>query len=591
MPTLQPTPLRSGSVTFKSILKSVLHHLKSHVGIGIVCSVAYFDPGNWSVDLQAGANFGYRPMLFVLLLSGLGAMVLQTLACKLGCVTGIDLASHCRLLLHDHPTHPRLVRRMVMYPLYICAEFAIISTDLAEVLGSAIGICLIFPSLPLWAGVILTALDVLVFLLFSDPSRGQGKPVRVFELIIMTLVFAVFACFIVLLLRVHPRWAGVFLGYIPDKKLFQSHPNALYAAVGILGATIMPHALFLGSFLATQDREAFHKPTPANLPEPSNRKKLKRNTKTYFMDLFRITPAERAAAAKDYRSRYGVRENNSLSFVKQHLNHIVIDVCSSILVFAVPINSAILILSATVFSDQLASKGMGGVTIGLFDAHALIHARIGSGSAFLFALALVVAGQSSSITATLAGQVVGEGFIEWRVSPFLRRLLTRSISLIPSVVVAVAVGRNGIDNLLVISQVVLSVALPFVAFPLIYLTSSKVVMRVQKPPSPPSAVETFDFESTSVHASEIAADNSEPSLHDSIQEVDVEESTNSSRNSNGTPTHKSEIEEISDAISIDNIEYIDYSNSRLMSVLAYLIWAVILITNVYTMVALGLGDT
>lgn len=158
-------------------------------------------------------------------------------------------------------------------------------------------------------------------------------------------------------------------------------------------------------------------------------------------------------------------------------------------------------------------------------------------------------------------------------------------------VVAIAVGRNGIDNLLVISQVVLSVALPFVAFPLIYLTSSKVVMRVKKPPSIPSAVETFDFESTSVHASEIAANNSEPSLHGSIQEVDVEESTNSSRNSTGTPTHKSEIEEISDAISIDNIEYIDYSNSRLMSALAYLIWAVILITNVYTMVALGLGDT
>ncbi|GAW04747.1 Nramp-domain-containing protein [Lentinula edodes] len=497
MPTLQPTPVRSGPVTLRTILKSVLHHVKRHVGIGIVCSVAYFDPGNWSVDLQAGANFGYRPMLFVLLLSGLGAMVLQTLACKLGCVTGIDLASHCRLLLHDHPTHPRLSIR-------------INNND---------------------------------------------------------------------------------IGYIPDKKLFQSHPNALYAAVGILGATIMPHALFLGSFLATQDREAFHKPTPANLPEPSNRKKLKRNTKTYFMDLFRITPAERAAAAKDYRSRYGVRENNSLSFVKQHLNHIVIDVCSSILVFAVPINSAILILSATVFFDKLTSKDMAGVTIGLFDAHALIHARIGSGSAFLFALALVVAGQSSSITATLAGQVVGEGFIEWRVSPFLRRLLTRSISLIPSVVVAVAVGRNGIDNLLIISQVLLSVALPFVAFPLIYLTSSKVVMRVQKPPSPPSAVETFDFESTSVHAIETAADSSEPSLRGSIQEVDVEESINSSRNSNGTPTHKSEIEEISDAISIDNIEYIDYSNSRLMSALAYLIWAVILITNVYTMVALGLGDT
>ncbi|KAJ4476669.1 natural resistance-associated macrophage protein [Lentinula aciculospora] len=586
MPTPQPTSSKPHPGILKTVLKSVAHHVKSHVGVGIVCAVAYFDP--YAVDLQAGANFGYRPMLFVLLLSGLGAMVLQTLACKLGCVTGIDLASHCRLLLHDHPTHPRFVRRMIMYPLYICAEIAIISTDLAEVLGSAIGICLIFPTLPLWTGVVLTALDVFVFLLFSDPSRGQNKPVRTFELIIMTLVFAVFACFIVLLLRVHPHWTSVFMGYIPDKNLFQTHPNALYSAVGILGATIMPHALFLGSFLATQNREAFHTSTPVGLPEPTHRKRLTRNIKTYAMNLFRITPAERQQAAKDYRSRYGVRENNSFSFVKQHLNHIVIDVCSSILVLAVPINSAILILSATVFFDQLSSKSMQGVTIGLFDAHALIHARIGSGSAFLFALALVAAGQSSSITATLAGQVVGEGFIEWRISPFLRRLLTRSISLIPSVVVAVAVGRNGIDNLLVISQVVLSVVLPFVAFPLIYLTSSKVVMRVRKPPPPPSTVQTMNFESTSVPASEIAAVTSEPSLHSSIQEVDI---INLSRNPSRMPTQKSEIEVISDAISINNIEYIDYSNSRLMSTCAYLIWAVILITNVYTMVALGLGDT
>ncbi|KAJ3718364.1 natural resistance-associated macrophage protein-domain-containing protein [Lentinula raphanica] len=571
-------------------LRSVAHHLKTHVGLGIVCGVAYFDPGNWSVDLQAGANFGYRPMLFVLLLSGLGAMLLQTLACKLGCVTGIDLASHCRLLLHDHPTHPRFVRRMIMYPLYICAEIAIISTDLAEVLGSAIGICLIFPTLPLWIGVVLTALDVFVFLLFSDPSRGQGKPVRVFELIIMTLVFAVLACFIVLLVRVHPHWPGVFMGFIPDKNLFQSHPNALYAAVGILGATIMPHALFLGSFLATQDREAFHTAASMALPGSRDHKRLS-SMKTYALNLFRITPADRAAAAKDYRTKYGVRENNPLSFIQQHIVHIVIDVCSSILVLAVPINSAILILSATVFFNQLQSEGMQGVPIGLFDAHALIHARIGSGSAFLFALALIAAGQSSSITATLAGQVVGEGFIEWRVSPFLRRLLTRSISLIPSMVVALAVGRNGIDNLLVVSQVVLSVVLPFVAFPLIYLTSSEVVMRVRKPPSPPLSAETNIPETTSIHTSEIAVAPSVTSLHTGIQENDIVEL---SRDQSGTSQQKCEIEmeEKSNASAFDeNIEYIDYSNSRLTSICAYLVWTVILITNVYTMVALGLGDT
>lgn len=195
----------------------------------------------------------------------------QTLACRLGCVTGIgnilpssahklrfahsslDLASHCRLLLHDHPTHPRLVRRLVLYPLYVVAEIAIIATDLAELLGSAIGFCLIFPKLPLWAGVVLTAADVLIFLAFTGPSKGQGRPVRMFEFVITALVstksrpfliefisqnccqvLAVLCCFIVLLVNVRPRWPEVFLGYLPSKDLFKSQPDAVYSGKGFL---------------------------------------------------------------------------------------------------------------------------------------------------------------------------------------------------------------------------------------------------------------------------------------------------------------------------------------------------------------------
>lgn len=165
-----------------------------------------------------------------------------------------------------------------------------------------------------------------------------------------------FASFVVLLIRVHPHWKGVILGYIPDKKLFKSHPSAIYAglniefftnslteiviAVGILGATIMPHTLFLGSFLATHSRVAPLETSTVDLPGPSNHTNLKRTLKTYFIDLFRITPAERAAAAKDYRTRYGERENSTLSFVKDHLNHLIIDSCSSIVILSIPINSA-----------------------------------------------------------------------------------------------------------------------------------------------------------------------------------------------------------------------------------------------------------
>ncbi|KAF4572628.1 hypothetical protein EYR36_007138 [Pleurotus pulmonarius] len=463
--------LRSGG---SSAIRRVLHHVKNHIGVGIVCAVAYFDPGNWSVDLQAGSDFHYRPMLFVILMTGLGAIVLQTLSCKLGCVTGIDLASHCRLLLHDRPKHTRLIRYGVLYPLYVLSEIAIISTDLAELLGSAIGLVIIIPNLPLWGAVVLTAADVL----------------------------AVLACFIVLMVKSRPDWPAVFMGYIPSKDLFKSEPNAIYTAVGMLGATIMPHALFLGSSLATQDRVALAPPPPAHPPvlpssQPITRRTLKSRVKDFVVPLFAVSRAERAAAARDYRTKYGERENNSLAFIRQHLPHGVIDIITSLLGIAVPINSAILILAATVFYQS-----RDGGPAGLFDAHDLIKQFIGNGAAIVFALALICAGQAASITATLAGQVVSEGFIEWRISPFFRRLITRLISLIPSVIVAVSAGREGINTLLVASQVALSVVLPFIVFPLIYLTSSKVVMRVRKPvpPSPPSESDDQSVSSVGIGA-------------------------------------------------------------------------------------------
>ncbi|KAJ3513552.1 hypothetical protein NLJ89_g2884 [Agrocybe chaxingu] len=537
---------------------TIAHHLKRHVGVGIICSVAYFDPGNWSVDLQAGASFGYRPMLFVLLMAGLGAIVLQTLACRLGCVTGIDLASHCRLLLHNHPRHPRLVRRLVLYPLYVLSEIAIISTDLAELLGSAIGLCLLFPKLPLWAGVVLTAADVLIFLSFSDPSRGQGRPVRLFEFTIIGLVFAVFACFIVLIVKVEPDWPKVFMGYIPSKGLFQSEPDAVYTAVGILGATVMPHAIFLGSSLATQDRVS-DAPPEEKLPTPALTPTGKARIYQILRSLFRIDCAERVASEKDYRAKHGERENNTLSFIRQHLSHGIADVVISLLALAIPINSAILILAATAFHDDTVSNPN---TVGLFEAHALIKERIGSAAATIFALALVCAGQTSSITVTLAGQIVSEGFIEWKLSPFLRRLITRCISLVPSVIVAVAVGRNGIDNLLVASQVVLSIVLPFVAFPLIYLTSAEIVMRVRKP-APPATTE-----SSSVPSQEETVPND-------IAVLEIEEPA-IAREKIAEKTHVEEVRE----------ETIDFSNGRFLTALSYIIWCVVLVANAYAIVML-----
>ncbi|THV06068.1 Nramp-domain-containing protein [Dendrothele bispora CBS 962.96] len=631
-PYRHPSSPRSRPFSTKHAAKTLVHHLQKHVGLGIVCAVAYFDPGNWSVDLQAGADFGYRPMLFVLLLSGLGAIVLQTMSCRLGCVTGIDLASHCRLLLHDHPKHPKLVRRAILYPLYVCAEIAIISTDLAELLGSAVGLSLLFPKLPLWTAVLLTAFDVLIFLFFADPSRGEGRPVRLFEFIIMGLVLTVFVCFVVLLVKVNPDWPNVFLGYIPSKGLFQAKPDAVYAAVGILGATIMPHALFLGSYLATHDRVS-EAPVETVLPGPVTSQSPISRLKTSFVNLFKVSSADRAASSKDYRSKYGERENNSLSFVRLHLNHNIVDIVTSLSLVALPINSAILILAATVFFNK--PDFAPGTTIGLFDAHDLIKTHIGSGSAIVFALALICAGQTSSITATLAGQVVSEGFIEWRVSPFLRRLITRLIGLVPSVAVAVAVGKDGIDKLLVASQVILSVVLPFVAFPLIYLTSSTMVMRVRNPETPSvslsipsranSEMDSNAVEKVIVHqqvegeperlsptevtsipvtvpaipaippatlssAEDSSSAGAEPiSKSPEVVEGVEDPAVGTASNQDSIPDSVRVVGTLVEPIKDET--YLDFALGRVMTTLAYMIWAVILVANAYAIVMLALGQT
>ncbi|KAF8845347.1 Nramp-domain-containing protein [Paxillus ammoniavirescens] len=541
-----------------SVLRTVWYHLRRHVGVGIICAVGYFDPGNWSVDIQAGSSFGYRPMLFVILLAGIIAIVLQVLAARLGCVTGLDLAAHCRILFHDHPRHPRLVRWLVLYPLYVLCEVAIISTDLAELLGSAIGLSLLFPNLPLWAGVLLTGVDVFFFLIIGDPSRS-GRPVRLFELVIVFLVAVVFICFIILLVKASPDWPQVFLGFLPSDGLLKTQPNAVYTAIGIIGATVMPHALFLGSNLSTQDRVSS---APTDLPQHvisqpfSLQAKLRQLWRTMFH--FSRTDHENL---KDRTTRHLLRQNNIPEFIRAHLTHGTVDVVVSLLAVAVPINSAILILAATVFYTP-----DGSASPGLFDMHTIIMQTLGNGAALVFSLALVCSGQTASVTATLSGQIVSEGFILWKISPFLRRLLTRLISLIPSTIVAVAFGRSGINTLLVASQVALSVVLPFVAYPLIYLTSSKTVMSVRVPSS--SALQTVSV-----------AGQTHAQLFPPIKAL--------------SESNEIETDRAGEKPSIPSAEQldIDFSNSNIVSALAYAIWLVIVIANVYAIVMLGMGQS
>ncbi|KAI0050579.1 natural resistance-associated macrophage protein [Auriscalpium vulgare] len=520
----------------------VWDHVVKHTGVGVVCAVAYFDPGNWGVDLQAGSEFGYK-LLFVVLLAGIFAVLLQCLASKLGIVTGLDLASHCRLLLYNRPKHTRLYRWVALYPLYALSEVAIIATDLAELLGSAIALNLLFPKLPLWAGVLLTALDVLLILALDDPLGG--RPVKMFELLIAGLVISVLVCMCIIISQVHVDWGDAFHGYLPSKAIFQD--GGLYVSVGIIGATVMPHSLFLGSALATQDRVSSSPMKPlapalessdhisiTTVPHQSGIRGHIARCFESFMHQFRALDG-----AGEFEPRnHSERENNPLSFVRAHLNHSIADVVISLLGLAVVINSLILILASAVF--YYGEAGGPRDIASLFDAHAILRDLVGQGAAITFALALLFSGQSASIVATIAGQVVSQGFLRWRVSPFLRRFITRVLGLIPSMIVAASVGRSGIDAMLVASQVALSIVLPFIVFPLVYLTSSRDVMRVRKPT-----------------AEEIAVKDNEQAGG-----IDVEGKGD---------------------------DFVDFSNGWIVTGFGFAIWLVVVVANGYVIISLILG--
>jgi manganese transport protein len=356
------------------------------------------DPGNWATDLAGGAQFGYA-LLTVILASNLMAILLQGLASKLGIVTGRDLAQACR----DHYSRP------VSFLLWVGCEIAIAACDLAEVIGTAIALNLIF-HIPIAYGVVITSLDVLLVLYL------QNKGFRLLEALVIALIATVGACFLFEIIISKPPFAAVMLGFLPSPEVV-TNPAMLYIAVGILGATVMPHNLYLHSSIV-QTRQ------------------------------YEETPA-------------GKREAVHFAFIDSTLA----------LSFALFINAAILIIAAATFHAS------GHSAVGeIQDAYKLLTPLLGAGASTVFALALLASGQNSTLTGTLAGQIVMEGFLNIRLRPWLRRLITRSIAIVPAAIVAILYGESGTAKLLVLSQVVLSMQLSFAVFPLVMFTSDKVKM-------------------------------------------------------------------------------------------------------------------
>lgn len=376
---------------------SLLRRLASFAGPGYLVSVGYMDPGNWGTDIAGGAKYGYA-LLWVILASNLMAILLQTLCARLGLVTGKDLAQACR----DYYKRPAAIA------LWLLCEVAIIACDLAEVIGSAVALNLLF-NIPLLVGVLITGFDVLILLALM--RFGFRK----IEAIIIVLVSTIAICFALQIFMARPDWAAVGIGLVtpklPDKE-------ALFIALGILGATVMPHNLYLHSSIV--QTRAFDRESADGLKD-----------------------AVKGATADTVIA----------------------------LALAFFVNAAILVVAGAAFHTTGRTE-----IADLKEAHRMLTPILGGASATAFAVALLASGQSSTITGTLAGQIVMEGFLKIRIAPWLRRMLTRSLAIIPAIILILISGGKDTVQLLILSQVVLSMQLSFAIFPLLMFTSDRTKM-------------------------------------------------------------------------------------------------------------------
>lgn len=371
--------------------------LFAFVGPGVLVSIGYMDPGNWATGIEGGSRFGYT-LLWVMVVSNLMAMILQTLTLRLGIVARKDLAQACR----DYYSKP------VALSLWVLCEIAIIACDLAEVLGCALGLKLLL-GINLLTAVLVTSLDVLLLLLL------QNYGIRKLEAFILVLVISIASCFVFELFWAKPQIQDIASGLVPS-----INSSSLYVAIGILGATVMPHNLYLHSSLV--------------------------QTRKITLEAKSIKEA-----------------------IKFNIIDTVVSLNASLF-----INASILIVAATVFYKQQIEVNE------LTQAHVLLKNTLGGGAAVAFALALFLSGQSSTYTGTLAGQIVMEGFLNIRLKKWVRRLITRALAIIPAIIMVVLQGEKGSTQLLIFSQVVLSMQLPFAIIPLIYFTASSKYMGEHK---------------------------------------------------------------------------------------------------------------
>ncbi|OBA24160.1 natural resistance-associated macrophage protein [Metschnikowia bicuspidata var. bicuspidata NRRL YB-4993] len=472
-----------------------LRKYASFIGPGIMVSVAYMDPGNYLTAVALGADYKYS-LLVVVFMSNVFAVILQCLCVKLGSVTGLDLAEMCRL------TFPWWLN----LGMYVCAEFAIVATDLAEVVGTAIALEILF-GIPLVAGTFITVLDVLCVLL-AYHKDGSMRQIRLFEIAVTCLVAATCVCFAWELFSVDfaPGSARqIVRGFLPVDGVLFRESNALFLSCGIVGSTVMPHSLFLGSSIVQsrlkdydqledgQQLEDHRQQAELSGPLPVSHSKLRQFSDGRLL-------------ARKYKPSYAA--------IKHCLNFSYTELVLSLFLIAVFVNSAILIVAgATLYGKPDADNA------DLLSIYELLSHYISPAAGLVFALSMLFSGQSAGIVCTMAGQIVSEGFINWSFKPWVRRLVTRVLAIVPVVIFISVMGREGVSTIMNLSQVVLSFILPVVSAPLIYFTATRKYMTVYEPNDPVATQNGSTDETSALIARQVSRRyyTSEPELLDNLR--------------------------------------------------------------------------
>lgn len=519
-------------------------------------SVAYMDPGNYATGVTAGASNQFS-LLFITLVSSIMAAFLQALCIKLGTVTGYDLARCSR----EH------LPKKLNYVLWFLAEAAIIATDVAEVIGSAVALNILL-RIPLPAGVVITIVDVLVVLAAYRSDSPLAHIVRYFEYAVGLLVLGIVACLAAVLAYLPTGSAPVgqvFRGFLPSKEMFEGHGMTI--ATSMVGATVMVHSLFLGSGIV-QPRLREYDVTHGivELPDSSDKKQ---DLLDYFYTTY--TPSYHA--------------------IRYCLKFSIIELVVTLMTFALFVNAAIVIMSGAVLYGTPEA-----VDADLYTIHDLLLETLAPVVGTLFMLALLLSGQSAGIVCTMAGQMVSEGHLRWTVRPWVRRLVTRSISILPCLVISVTIGKDALNSALNVSQIVISLLLPPLTAPLIYFTCSKRIMRVEKPAESNNSLEleTMELETLEQENGSVEVGNSpENGQVESLEQIAESSAANQKRQLDRIGTAETHtVAVVHDNASASDWEsnaagYWQMENNWLTTGLVVLIWLFITVLNVYAIVQMA----